>query len=112
MLWKTPQPLHIPLAPQPVPDAQALRAAALQSSWRRDRWVARKRVALRWVLWCLGRYGPVIVGGLAVVWAASVWLVPLAMPNTRINTSAALSADEQFVVPPLYFDTALHSQEP
>lgn len=40
----------------PVPDAEALRRAALQASWRRDRWVARRRVWLRWLLWVGGRY--------------------------------------------------------
>ena len=56
MLWRrTPQPLSIPPS-APVPDAEALRRAALQASWRRDRWVARRRVWLRWLLWVSGRY--------------------------------------------------------
>ena len=56
MLWRrSPQPLTIPPA-APVPDAEALRRAALQASWQRDRWVARRRVWLRWLLWVSGRY--------------------------------------------------------
>ena len=56
MLWRrSPQPLPIPPS-APVPDAEALRRAALQASWRRDRWVARRRVWLRWLLWASGRY--------------------------------------------------------
>lgn len=56
MLWRrSPQPPSIP-PPAPVPDAEALRRAALQASWRRDRWVARRRVLLRWLLWATGRY--------------------------------------------------------
>jgi hypothetical protein len=56
MLWRRPpQPLSIPPV-APVPDAEALRRAALEASWRRDRWVARRRVWLRWLLWVSGRY--------------------------------------------------------
>lgn len=56
MLWRrTPRPLTIPPS-APVPDAEALRRAALQASWQRDRWVARRRVWLRWLLWASGRY--------------------------------------------------------
>ncbi|WP_420047299.1 hypothetical protein [Hydrogenophaga sp. ZJX-1] len=56
MLWRqTPQTLLIPQT-APVPDAEALRRAVLQASWRRDRRVARRRVWLRWLLWLTGRY--------------------------------------------------------
>jgi hypothetical protein len=113
MLWKTSRPLHIPLAAQPVPDAHALRRAALQTSWRRDRWVARRRLALRWMLWALERYGTKIVGGFALVAAAWIWLLPLVMPEPEPKpTVSAAELDKAFVVPPLNFDTALHSQEP
>jgi len=56
MLWRRTQ--HTLLLPQtaPVPDADALRRAALQASWRRDRWVARRRVWLRWLVWVTARY--------------------------------------------------------
>ncbi len=56
MLWrKTVSPLVVPPA-APVPDAERLRQAALQASWQRSRWVARRRVAGRWLLWLLTRY--------------------------------------------------------
>lgn len=41
----------------PVPDLNALRGAALQASWQRDRSVGRRRLALRWCLFYAGRYG-------------------------------------------------------
>lgn len=55
----------------PVPDAEALRRAALQASWVRGRWVARRRVALRWVLWVVTRYlmpALAVFGLLAWLW--------------------------------------------
>jgi len=56
MLWRRPpQALSIPAA-APVPDAEALRRAALEASWRRDRWVARRRVWMRWLVWVSARY--------------------------------------------------------
>lgn len=71
MLWRRfPEPLSIPPS-APVPDAEALRRAALQASWRRDRWVARRRVWLRWLLWASGRYlmpALVVVGLGAWLW--------------------------------------------
>ncbi|MDP2407985.1 MAG: hypothetical protein U1D36_10825 [Hydrogenophaga sp.] len=56
MLWR--RPPQIRLIPQiaPVPDAVAVRRAVLQASWRRDRWVARRRVWLRWLVWVTVRY--------------------------------------------------------
>jgi len=47
----------------PVPDADRLRRAVLQASWDRGRWVARRRLAWRWLLWVTGRY---VVPALAV----------------------------------------------
>ena len=35
----------------PVPDVEGLRRAALQASWRRDRRVAQRRMAVRWIAW-------------------------------------------------------------
>jgi hypothetical protein len=75
MLWR--QPPQTLLIPQtaPVPDADAVRRAALQASWRRDRWVARRRVWLRWLVWVTGRYllPALLVFGLG----AWLWLVML-----------------------------------
>ena len=55
----------------PVPDAETLRRAALQASWSRGRWVARRRVALRWTLWVVTRYlmpALAVFGLLAWLW--------------------------------------------
>lgn len=40
----------------PVPDAEAVRRAALQASWRRDRAVARRRLIWRWLVWLVQRH--------------------------------------------------------
>jgi hypothetical protein len=53
----TPSPSLDALGPAsmgvPVIDTNTLRQAALQNSWQRDQRVARRRLALRWVLWWL-----------------------------------------------------------
>lgn len=72
MLWRrSAPPLTVPPV-APVPDAEALRRALLQASWQRGRWVARRRVALRWLLWTCTRYlmPATLVFGLA----AWLWL--------------------------------------
>ena len=56
MLWRRPPQIRLIPQTAPVPDAEALRRAVLQASWRRDRWVARRRVWLRWLVWVTGRY--------------------------------------------------------
>jgi len=72
MPWLSNAPRKRLNAPAPVPDVDALRLAALQASWQRDRWVARRRVAMRWALWYAGKYGLQVL--LALVVAAFVWL--------------------------------------
>jgi hypothetical protein len=56
----TPSPSLDALGPAsmgaPVVDTNTLRQAALQNSWQRDQRVARRRLALRWVLWWLWKY--------------------------------------------------------
>lgn len=54
LLWRRP-PQTVPRT-APVPDAEALRLTALQASWRRGQWVARRRLAWRWLLWFGLRY--------------------------------------------------------
>ncbi len=39
-----------------VIDTNTLRQAALQKSWQRDQRVARRRLAVRWVLWWVWKY--------------------------------------------------------
>lgn len=40
-----------------LPDTEALRRAALQASWARDREVGRRRLRWRWASWALTRVG-------------------------------------------------------
>jgi hypothetical protein len=58
-----------------VPDSESLRRAALQASWQRGRWIARRRLWWRWTVWVLLRYVlPAVavlalMGGLAYGWS-------------------------------------------
>ena len=58
-----------------VPDSDSLRRAALQASWQRGRWVARRRLWWRWTAWALLRYVLpaaavlAMLGGLAYGWS-------------------------------------------
>lgn len=63
-------------APAAVPDPQALRRAALQASWRRDRQVARLRLARRWLVWACWRYLLPVALVLAAALLAWLWLLP------------------------------------
>ncbi len=72
----------------PVPDAEAVRQAALQASWRRDRAVARRRLIWRWLVWLVQRYYLYVLLLLALFmgwphlkgWLASINPVPLNAP--------------------------------
>lgn len=59
---------------------------ALQASWARGRWVARRRVALRWLLWIGTRY---LMPALAVSGVAAwLWLgVPIAATTNAPATA-------------------------
>jgi hypothetical protein len=56
MLWRKSANPPPSAAPLPVPCGEAVRLAALSSSWRRDKRVAQRRLAWRWTLWYLQRY--------------------------------------------------------
>lgn len=58
----------------PQAHAEALRQAALRASWRRDRRVARRRVALRWLAWALWRYGLALLLVLVVAASVAIWM--------------------------------------
>lgn len=79
MLWRrsvqTPVSSLTPL----VPEGEAVRLSALQASWQRDRWVAKRRIALRWLAWLCWRYGLPALGLAAVL--AIAWRVVLAWPS-------------------------------
>lgn len=92
MLWRSRStPIATPHA-APVPDTQVLRQALLQASWRRNRWVARRRIVWRWLLWFGVRY---LLPALVVVGlGAWLWLVVLpgnALPWTAQPASALQS---------------------
>ena len=78
MLWRrsvqTPAPSLAPL----VPEGESVRLSALQASWRRDRWVARRRLALRWLAWIGWRYGLPALGLVAALTLA--WRIVLGWP--------------------------------
>ena len=73
MGWSPSVP-HIPRFPgtAPVPDIDGLRRAALQASWRRDRRVAQRRMAFRWIAWYALRGLPLLAIG-ATMW---LWVLP------------------------------------
>lgn len=76
MFWSRTQTSKLPLATASVPHSQALLQAALQASWKRDRRVGRRRLALRWVVWAFLRYGLPFLLLLAVATVVWFWLVP------------------------------------
>ena len=78
----------------PVPDIDGLRRAALQASWRRDRRVAQRRMAMRWAAWYAIRGLPLMLI------AAAVWFLVL----PRLSESALAPASK-----PLAPQTALSS---
>ena len=65
---------HLPrsVGAAPVPDIDGLRRAALQASWRRDRRVAQRRMAMRWVGWYAVRGLPLVLIA-AAIW---FWILP------------------------------------
>lgn len=79
MLWRTRAHPTVPRS-APVPDAQVLRQAILQASWRRNRWVAQRRLAWRWLLWFGMRYA---LPALAVA-GVGAWLWLMVLPGTAL----------------------------
>lgn len=89
------------MAKVPVPDAEAVRQAALRASWRRDRWVARRRLLGRWLLWCLRRYvlPIVLVIGLGLLLWLGVW--PSLRKPVEPTRQAAVSSAPLQSTPPM-----------
>lgn len=88
-----------------VPDSEAVRLAALQASWRRDRRVARRRIVWRWIVWFALRYLPWLVAALALLFAAGYlagWLpaTPAAAEPRMIEAEAAMYAPLPAAVDP------------
>lgn len=59
------------VAPFSVPCAEAVRLAALEASWRRDKRVARRRLFWRWTLWYIQRYHRHVLVLIALALAAA-----------------------------------------
>ena len=78
MVW-TPSAPELPrsFGAAPVPDVEGLRRAALQASWRRDRRVAQRRMAMRWAVWYALRGLPLLaVAAAAWLWVSNQTVVP------------------------------------
>lgn len=74
MQWPRSENLPTPHPnPKSIPDSDAVRLAALQASWSRDRRVAQRRVAWRWTTWYAQRYAPHALAGLVLVAAVAYY---------------------------------------
>jgi hypothetical protein len=88
----------------PVVDSNTLRQAALQRSWQRDQRVARRRLALRWLLWWLWKCRYVLL----IVCAVVAYLVyrfettdkPMASSDLAQRPAPAVSPSVTTSVPP------------
>lgn len=65
------------------PDPDALRQVALRASWTRDRRVARRRVALRWLAWAFWRYGLALLLVVAVAVSVVWWMQNISQTSLR-----------------------------
>jgi hypothetical protein len=72
MLWQRSESPSSPHQVQPsIPGSDSVRQAALQASWRRDRRVAQRRIAWRWVTWYFQRFSPHALAVLTVLVGAA-----------------------------------------
>ncbi|MCU0955852.1 MAG: hypothetical protein MUF55_00600 [Hydrogenophaga sp.] len=92
MPWRRSERPHPPLTPRPVPDPEQVRRAALAASWQRDRRIAKRRLAWRWLLWFVGRYFLHMLGVVALLLLAG-WLLRHP-PGTRDPEQATLPMGE------------------
>ena len=101
-----------------VPSSDTVRRAALNASWARDRRLARRRLAFRWLFWAWWHIGlPMLLALALAVWLLGqlppakvpAWLKPIVslghftVPNSSEKPPAA-------AYPP--FKNALHGKEP
>lgn len=92
-------------------DADALRQAALRSSWARDQRVARRRLALRWLAWAFWRYGIAILLVVAVAVSVVAWMRSISQTSQRSprftvvpaqpHASAAPLTPSETIIPPI-----------
>ncbi len=80
----------------PVPDIDGLRRAALQASWRRDRSVAQRRMAMRWLAWYAIRGLPL----LAIAVAVWLWVLPKLNAAAQATASAPVQQASPAVIAP------------
>lgn len=103
MLWHGDErlPPSAPSRTPVVPGSDALRQAALEASWRRDRKVAQRRIAWRWLVWCLQRYSLPALGALGAValvaYLAGVW--PRGPAETKVTTPDLMATDPSLSAP-------------
>jgi hypothetical protein len=112
MLWpRTASPIPT-TQPDVSPNSDELRRVVLQASWARDRRVARRRLAARWVQWALWRYvlpAILVLGAAALVWS---WLLPeipalLVQGRVRSEPERPPVASPPVVTVPSTIDTSL-----
>lgn len=100
MLWdrRKPLPSSVPTRRPDVPCADAVRQAALEASWRRDRQVAQRRIAWRWVVWYARRLTPPLIGVLGLVvlvaYVAGIWSSASEESQPVADSSPVASAPE------------------
>jgi hypothetical protein len=97
--------VRLPEISMPVVDTNTLREAALRASWRRDHNVARRRLALRWVLWWIWKYKLALLAAfmlsLGAVYVAyregllSPWITQLGSTNQAVDSGVVLRLDTQ-----------------
>lgn len=98
----TPSPSLDALGPAsvgaPVIDTNTLRQTALQNSWQRDQRVARRRLAVRWVLWWVWKYRYYLLA-LCAVLVSVVYLVyqfhPAWQPAQSVDATPAAAPPHQ-----------------
>ncbi len=83
------------------PDAEALRQAALRSSWARDQRVARRRLALRWLAWAFWRYGLAILLVVAVAASVVAWMLSISHTSQRSPRFTVVPAQHAASAAPL-----------
>jgi hypothetical protein len=101
-----------------VPSSEAIRRAALSASWERDRRVASRRLAVRWLLWAWWRIGlPLLLAlGLAItlLWQVSparlpAWLSPIFL-SVNFSALSGKGVAPAAAAPP--FEQHPHRKEP
>jgi uncharacterized BrkB/YihY/UPF0761 family membrane protein len=95
-----------------------VRQAALNASWARDRRIARRRLAFRWLFWAAWRIGlPVLLALALALWllgqippaSMPLWLQPMA---ASVPFSWSNSGDKPPAIASSSSENAPHGKEP